>query len=111
MKKEEELGPDSWLDVGTEEEPLAEPQQQSFGGKLMSSVWTRRLALPAGHPFGTPDGRAPSVHQAVENSVRCSGERLELETQIYASESPGGPVVRTPRFHCRGHGLDPWSEN
>ena len=24
------------------------------------------------------------------------------------SELPGGPVVRTPRFHCRGHGLDPW---
>ena len=22
---------------------------------------------------------------------------------------PGGPVVRTPLFHGRGHGLDPWS--
>ena len=26
-------------------------------------------------------------------------------------EFPGGPVVRTPRFHCRGHGFDPWSGN
>ena len=24
---------------------------------------------------------------------------------------PGGPVVRTPRFHCRGHGFDPGSGN
>ena len=24
---------------------------------------------------------------------------------------PGGPVVRTPRFHCRGQGFDPWSGN
>ena len=22
---------------------------------------------------------------------------------------PGGPVVKTPRFHCWGHGFDPWS--
>ena len=26
-------------------------------------------------------------------------------------EFPGGPVVRTPRFHCRGPGFDPWSGN
>ena len=24
---------------------------------------------------------------------------------------PGGPVVKTPRFHCRGHRLDPWLGN
>ena len=24
---------------------------------------------------------------------------------------PGGPVVRTPSFHCRGRGFDPWSGN
>ena len=22
---------------------------------------------------------------------------------------PGGPVVKTPCFHCRGQGFDPWS--
>ena len=22
---------------------------------------------------------------------------------------PGGPVVKTPHFHCRGHGFDPSS--
>ena len=24
---------------------------------------------------------------------------------------PGGPVVRTLCFHCRGHRFDPWSGN
>ena len=24
---------------------------------------------------------------------------------------PGGPVVKTPCFHCRGHRFDPWSGN
>ena len=24
---------------------------------------------------------------------------------------PGGPVVKTPCFHCRGHGFNPWSGN
>ena len=23
---------------------------------------------------------------------------------------PGGPVVKTPHFHFRGHEFDPWSE-
>ena len=26
-------------------------------------------------------------------------------------EFPGDPVVKTLDFHCRGHGLDPWSGN
>ena len=25
-----------------------------------------------------------------------------------AWDFPGGPVVKTPRFHCRGHGFDLW---
>ena len=24
---------------------------------------------------------------------------------------PGGPVVKTPSFHCKGRGFDPWSGN
>ena len=26
-------------------------------------------------------------------------------------EFPGGPVVKTWRFHCRGPGFDPWLGN
>ena len=28
-----------------------------------------------------------------------------------AGTSLGGPVVKTPSFHCRGHRFDPWSGN
>ena len=31
--------------------------------------------------------------------------------KIHLQEFPGGPVVRTPCFHCRGHGFDPWLGN
>ena len=24
---------------------------------------------------------------------------------------PGGPVVKTLHFHCRGHGVNPWLRN
>ena len=30
---------------------------------------------------------------------------------VFKWEFPGGPVVRTLRFHCQGHWLDPWSGN
>ena len=37
---------------------------------------------------------------------------LKLLQKIVCSEDfPGSPVVKTPRFHCRGHGFDPWSGN
>ena len=29
----------------------------------------------------------------------------------FSWDFPGGPVVKTPRFHCRGRGFDPWSGN
>ena len=35
---------------------------------------------------------------------------IPLETSE-GRDVPGGPVVKTPCFHCRGHGFDPWSGN
>ena len=29
--------------------------------------------------------------------------------KIKLREFPGGPVVRTPHFHCQGPGFSPWS--
>ena len=28
--------------------------------------------------------------------------------KILLLDFPDGPVVKTPRFYCRGHGFDPW---
>ena len=29
--------------------------------------------------------------------------------KVLFRDFPGGPVGNTPRFHCKGHGFDPWS--
>ena len=34
-----------------------------------------------------------------------------LHNNDSSQEFPGGPVVRTPQFHCRGHEFSPWPEN
>ena len=39
-----------------------------------------------------------------------SREHFEFKNSAYG-EFPGGPVVRTQHFHCRGPGFDPWSGN
>ena len=39
-----------------------------------------------------------------ESSVREYGKRTERDF-------PGGPVVRTPRCHCREPRFNPWSGN
>ena len=36
---------------------------------------------------------------------------LEVVIQSEVRDFPGGPVVKALRFHCRGHGFDPWSGN
>ena len=32
-----------------------------------------------------------------------------LAKRIWFMDFPGGPMVKTPHFHCRGHRFDPWS--
>ena len=34
-----------------------------------------------------------------------------LLTRAGGTAFPGSPVVRTPSFHCQGHGFNPWSGN
>ena len=36
---------------------------------------------------------------------------LRKEKKRKTRDFPHGPVVKTPHFHCRGSGLDPWSES
>ena len=45
-------------------------------------------------------------------SIPGWGTKIPNKNKINQSlDFPGGPVVKTPRFHCRGHGFDPWLEN
>ena len=34
-----------------------------------------------------------------------------MAQEITSRDFPGGPVVKSPRFYCRGHRFDPWSGN
>ena len=47
-----------------------------------------------------------SIHQPL-----VEGSLGEWAPQNEAGGFPGSPVVRAPRFHCWGHGFDPWSGN
>ena len=35
--------------------------------------------------------------------------QISLLLKLFLQDFPGGPVVKTPRFHCRVGSFDPWS--
>ena len=37
--------------------------------------------------------------------------RMAIIKKSTNRDFPGGPVVKTPSFQCRGHGFNPWSGN
>ena len=39
--------------------------------------------------------------------VNYNSVKNKLKKKAKRREFPGGPVVRTPHFHCRGPGLNP----
>ena len=59
-----------------------------------------------------------SVHNKFGVCVRVcvcvgkgEGSYGSLTEKKMLREFPGCPVVRTPSFHCREHGFNPWSGN
>ena len=53
------------------------------------------------------------IRAPTHNSDPCTcGVDAECADKTLATgDFPGGPVVKTLRFHCRGHGFDPWLGN
>ena len=49
--------------------------------------------------------KGSTVYELRENIMTKIQKRASLR------EFPDGPVVRTPCFHCKEHGFDPWSGN
>ena len=49
-----------------------------------------------------------SLEVLKEAEVPEGNDSLSL-TQTGGEDFPGGPGVKTPCFHCRGHGFDPWT--
>ena len=51
-------------------------------------------------------------------AMKCESKEINKLTRKFTlkystkhRDFPDGPVVKTPRFHFRGRGFDPWSEN
>ena len=53
--------------------------------------------------FSLPAGKMGNG--ACESSCSFAGP---TSNKIQPWDFPGGPVVKTPSFHCKGRGFDPW---
>ena len=49
----------------------------------------------------------PKSPHATPSSIILKSTKIQQDGMC--RDFPGGPVVKTPCFHCRGHGSDPWS--
>ena len=58
-------------------------------------------------------GREIDYQDFMTQTFKCGGEsRLNVTyKKPILMEFSGGPVVRTPHFHCQGPVFDPWSRN
>ena len=59
---------------------------------------------------GLPTGNPPPPQQGPVVPTD-SGDSQPVTQSTPFREFPGSPVVRTPRFHRRGPGFNPWSGN
>ena len=58
--------------------------------------------------------RVPGKEERLEtegSAKEQSGSRRNRHLKSDCGDFPGGPVVKTARFQCRGRGFDPWSGN
>ena len=69
-------------------------------------------------PDTDPSGEATAVNQVNQDpcpmdlSLRWARPvTSKVNKQYICWEFPGGPVVRTLCFHCRGYGFHPWLGN
>ena len=72
---------------------------------LSSAPTPISLLLPLLNSHLTPQTSRPPSSASTPNLCHSTNSNSTFRA------FPGSPVVRTPRFHCRGHGLHPWAEN
>ena len=78
------------------------------------SVWFgsgERRVPPPHLPHHPPHPRGPVAQcEAITSPKSLTWWAFSNEMQS-PRVFPGSPVVRTPHFHCKGHGFNPWSGN
>ena len=101
-------GKESWASEGS-------PRERSEGGKRTERCgeapqeWGARNPGADGGPGGGDGGEGAALGPSGQPWVRSilKFPLLWCDTRDF----PGGPVIKTPTFHCRGHRFDPWSGN
>ena len=69
--------------------------------------WVRTLRVGRGD-----QGCGPPISVAPRAPLPLLGRAVPCCLQNQPTRDfPGGPVVKTPRFHCRGRKFNPWSGN
>ena len=87
------------------------PSVRGAAGHSYSAQLGRCQRRPGWEPTPPPLHHSNDTHRV---SMELSGEP-ELSFPPSRKDVaplwdfPGSPVVKTPSFHCRGHGFDPWS--
>ena len=71
-------------------------------------VWFARVLGRDGCTWGWGEG---GRREYLSDQRKPEDFRRGQSTKEEKRDFPGTPVVKTPRFHCRGHGFDPWSGN
>ena len=82
------------------------------GGK----EWIHKGSTPSGGTFLHWSSLAPPIHPSRPCSQMLTAHLCETLPDFYLlrdiyRDFPGGSVVRTPYFHCSGHGFNPWLGN
>ena len=106
---------------GTEQPVQQGDPAPNVNSAKLEKAWVREIM---NHP--PSQGRqsftpfAAASKSKLSSFKRCPGSDRQLflqQTPVEAFkrarfwEFPGGPVVKTLRFHCRGRGFNPWSGN
>ena len=69
---------------------------------MQREIWHIKAQKKEGHM----KAEAGVLQPQDKECLKAGGQGSTLLTDF---RLPGGPVVRTPCFQCKGHGFDPWS--
>ena len=96
-----------------------EPEWAPFPPYPRPSAWPTSGCPSPAHPqpytlFFPEQPWATCGHQVMHDPLCSEPSQDSYLTQVISpgpADFPNGPVVKTPCFHCKEHGFDPWLGN